>query len=457
MSLLLQAQTYTVQLGAYRLRPHALEAQKNLSCDATLHLVENLYKLWCGNYSDKRAADTKARMLRKLHPDAFVTSYIWPHTETIEAKSPLKQARLFFREGLYEQALAQYERMLIVSPNDSRIRYEYARTLFRLHLYDASEKEFEKVLLANPPSKIASHIRRLLSIIDKKRSLDRFFGSFTIGYTHDDNVDYKTYAPTTRYGSLTFVNDTNRTASSYTRFETALSHLHRTPDYRLVTTLYLYSEFFGNDAYRTDFLSLTSTFTKEWNELTLSLPLSVGRTWLGGGIENDTLSLSPTLSKKTGAHTDIALGGDLLHLDDRTNQERSQRMYGIRTTLRHRQGEGILKAEMAYRHYLKNGGSRLDISRKSASILAQGLYRLYERIWLKLYFGLQKRRYDEIDPLLGYARKDTRTQIDFTLSRELSSKMSVDIGYTKIHNRSNIAAYSYKKNLYQLNLNYTLK
>ncbi|OQX73953.1 MAG: hypothetical protein B6D59_04075 [Campylobacteraceae bacterium 4484_4] len=450
--------TYTVQVGAYRLEFNALDAEKKSACPASLHTISHLHKLWCGKYSSKTEAQRALKKIRTDHHDAFVTHYLSFSSPKSTTENPTELARLFFKEGLYEQALAQYERMLIVSPQNPNIRLGYARTLFRLHLYDAAQREFEKVLLADPPSSIKARIRQLLANIKKSRTIKRFFGSLTLGYSYDNNIDYKTYAPFTRYGSLTFVNDTNSTKASYGRIETALGYLYRTPSYRITTTLYLYSELLHQiDTYKTDYLSLSSNWQKDIGTFTLSLPLALSRTWLAGEAQNDILSLSPTLTKSVTDKTDLSLGADAIYLNDLTDQARSFRMYGIRTNISHRFGRGAVKTGINLRQYTKNGGRRIDISRKSAEALLQGSYRLFAHTWLRLYLDFERRRYEESDPLIGYTRKDTRREINFTLSRELSAKTSVDIGYTTIHNSSNIAAYSYKKELYLLNLNYNLK
>lgn len=92
--------------------------------------------------------------------------------------------------GAYDEAIAAFERVLIIEPNHDRGRLELARAYFEQKAYGPAEAEFDEVLSnRNTPKDVKENILRYKKAIDKTKQKHYFsgFGSFGIGY--DTNIN----------------------------------------------------------------------------------------------------------------------------------------------------------------------------------------------------------------------------------------------------------------------------
>ena len=83
------------------------------------------------------------------------------------------------------------ERVLIVHPENDRVRLEYARGMYLLEDNETAKKEFSQVLEKNPPESVAIKIRRYLALIEKREQLykttSKLYAEAILG--HDSNLN----------------------------------------------------------------------------------------------------------------------------------------------------------------------------------------------------------------------------------------------------------------------------
>lgn len=83
------------------------------------------------------------------------------------------------------------ERVLLVHPDNDRVRLEYARGMYMLEDNDTAKAEFTRVLDSNPPKSVAIKIRRYLDLIAKREELYKTtylaYVQGTVGY--DSNLN----------------------------------------------------------------------------------------------------------------------------------------------------------------------------------------------------------------------------------------------------------------------------
>ncbi len=96
--------------------------------------------------------------------------------------------RSAFEAGEYETALGAFDRMLINNPDNLRIKLETARTYFKLGTMEQASILFNEVLAANPPEKVKLNIKKYLNFIESLKKRHFFNGYLSIGMTRDDNV-----------------------------------------------------------------------------------------------------------------------------------------------------------------------------------------------------------------------------------------------------------------------------
>ena len=93
--------------------------------------------------------------------------------------------------GHLSQGIFALERLLMLQPDNHRIRLELARGYFLLEEYSRARKEFQRVLDTNPPKKVRANIQNFLDLIRLRESLYRttagYYLEFGAGY--DSNVN----------------------------------------------------------------------------------------------------------------------------------------------------------------------------------------------------------------------------------------------------------------------------
>lgn len=90
---------------------------------------------------------------------------------------------------LYENAVAAYERILVVDPDQARARLNLGIANYALGAFTAARQELELLLSVNPPPDIRQKAQRYLERIEGRQGVSRLRGLLSIGLVYDSNVD----------------------------------------------------------------------------------------------------------------------------------------------------------------------------------------------------------------------------------------------------------------------------
>ena len=96
--------------------------------------------------------------------------------------------RSAFEIGNYEMAVMAFERILIASPDENRVKLEIARAYQRLGANDIARQFCHEVLSTNPPPTVEYNIRRFLAYIDSLEQKHFLNGQIVIGVDWNDNI-----------------------------------------------------------------------------------------------------------------------------------------------------------------------------------------------------------------------------------------------------------------------------
>ncbi|MCF6245828.1 MAG: surface lipoprotein assembly modifier [Desulfobacula sp.] len=118
--------------------------------------------------------------------------------------------RSAFETGNYEMAVMAFERILIVSPFEQRVKLEIARSFHRLGANNIAKKYCKEVLDANPPDIVKNNIKNFLSLIDKSEQTHFIDGYLTVGVDWNNNV----WASPSNKTIKTVIGDINLTGPS---------------------------------------------------------------------------------------------------------------------------------------------------------------------------------------------------------------------------------------------------
>lgn len=99
--------------------------------------------------------------------------------------------RSAYETARYEIALAAYERVEMLQPENVRNALELARTQYMLHMYEDAHSGFMKVLSSpNLPDNVRLNVELFTAQIDTQLKKWFFYGSFRAGGTYDSNVNF---------------------------------------------------------------------------------------------------------------------------------------------------------------------------------------------------------------------------------------------------------------------------
>ena len=147
-----------------------LQAQEDISSDNTQEAQQ-------AAMPDQQAAEDKLQELFSQiaqEPDNLDLNFAY--------------ATLATRLGKYDEALASYERMLIINPELHRVKLDMAVVYMHLANYGEARVLFEDVLSADPPESVKNNIDKMLAQIGSAEKRHRFSGAFTAGYNSDSNA-----------------------------------------------------------------------------------------------------------------------------------------------------------------------------------------------------------------------------------------------------------------------------
>ncbi len=133
------------------------------------------------------------------------------HPENIELNFYLGRAA--FESGNFEMAVMAYERILIASPNELRVKLEIARAFHQLGSNNIAKKYCQEVLAADPPANVKNNILVFLAAIDKAEQTHFVTGQLTAGYDWNNNV----WASPSSRTINTVIGDVNLTGTSAVR------------------------------------------------------------------------------------------------------------------------------------------------------------------------------------------------------------------------------------------------
>ncbi|MDA8165730.1 MAG: tetratricopeptide repeat protein, partial [Desulfobacteraceae bacterium] len=111
--------------------------------------------------------------------------------------------RAAFEMHNYEDAIMDYDRILIAHPDSPRVKLELARCHLELGSRELAKQYFKEVLATHPPEAVWQNIQRYLKAIEESERRNFLTGIISVGVQNDDNVRV---APSNTSISLPFSN-----------------------------------------------------------------------------------------------------------------------------------------------------------------------------------------------------------------------------------------------------------
>jgi len=371
--------------------------------------------------------------------------------------------RSAFELGKFQEAYSAFERVLIIQPNHTRARLEFARTLYMLKMYEDAKMEFQKVRNSNVPDPIKQNIDLFLTQIEKATQRHALSQVLMFGIQYDSNVNsvYGTeYLLPTTIGDIAI----NSEKKSDHFFEQMYMANHRydfgdTGGYSWDSTFLLYAQQYDETHSKNiEFSSLTTGPTYAASKYSFSIPLSYERlryaseTYLHAGslgfkytrFLSDTLMFNNAYTYKI--KRNLISGNEK---SDSNIKDVSVGFYKILTD------KSSINSTVTYAEERKdNSGIDVNVAKDKKGLNLTYSYTFNELYKSSIAYLHEESNYKQENALFGSQREDITNNITLALIRTLSKNSSVNVKYTKGNTNSNQAEYQYDKDIYGLNYMY---
>jgi hypothetical protein len=104
-------------------------------------------------------------------------------------------ARSAFSLKKYDEAIAAYERVLIIDPTFNQARYDYARILYLLKQKEKSKEEFNTLLQKNINEETKTKIKEFLEVLNKENKQTAGTAQIVVGFSRSSNVNNGLISP----------------------------------------------------------------------------------------------------------------------------------------------------------------------------------------------------------------------------------------------------------------------
>ncbi|MDD5717179.1 MAG: hypothetical protein PHW64_05190 [Sulfuricurvum sp.] len=358
----------------------------------------------------------------------------------------------------YPAALAAYERVLFLDPENLYNQLELARTQHRLGLLDEAKTNFETIL-ATPDISVNMRktIEYYLASIAKQQQRSFFFLTAKGGFLYDSNVNFGSSDATYTLPSYG-IYPTSTPSSDGAHEETAtLTHLYDVGERGgavIRNKVSLYNRSYTEQ--RTYDMLLFSYYPS------LSYASQNSIYDLIGGVDYFELglnrfykgySLNPRWSyRHTPAlrHIVSFKAGEKNHyvssdLDAKTFDLSGGIEYAPYTAR-------VLRTDLIASRQIKEGGSRRDVSYREYGVNFLYNHQLFPRTLVQINGNLKKRFYDECVPSFLSYRNDTTRYGAINIVQRLNNAVSIEAAANYTRTDSTLSIYSYDKYILSMSL-----
>lgn len=369
--------------------------------------------------------------------------------------------RSAFESGRFEEAIMAYDRILMSTPDASRVKLELARTHLSLGSRELAKQYFKEVLATNPPEQVWKNIEAFLDSIEKSEKKHFVNGTLSIGYAKDDNIRL---APTSDIISIGLYEITLTGPSATPQDDNiysstlVLNHIYKNEDYPFTwkTSATNYNAFYENQYdLNVNYLGLTTGPVFQGEKFLWDLMATTTYIDVEHERYQSSFGLTSTLTRIFTPNIYVTAG---IKYDQKNNYPAPDRdaanfTYNLIPVLV--AGENRFSLTL---------GKEYEIAYNEVNSYDRSSWNLRYDRKLPMNFsmfastGFTNTSYDKIHPLFGVYRSDKIQDLAIGGSRLLWEKptngqaLIGQLSHTYSHSVSNIDLYTYYKNITALTL-----
>ncbi|AFL69811.1 tetratricopeptide repeat protein [Sulfurospirillum barnesii] len=356
----------------------------------------------------------------------------------------------------YDEALAAFDRVLILDPNHVRTKLEIARIYYISGQYEQASVEIKSVLMENLPFDVKNNVESFKANLEQKLTKTAWLASVSIGVIHDSNANNTGMS---QFNYLSFpINSDKEKSDTYMYTSAGLTNIYdigQRGDWLVESNALFYLKM--NRHIQDNNLALVSLSTKPYwtqNAYRIGFPISFDRVYLSGegyakvlqaGMEGTYLideksMLLPSVSLKRTAYSD----DDTLDANAHLWALTYKRSFGDDPI--------ILSIGSSYEKSHKLRGTGLNVDADTWTHKIEASKELMRQLTGSLYYAYEDKDYDVKD--FGFNnphRKDKENTYSASLSYALSKTSSLNAILSYKDQKSTQEPYEYSKKTVGLN------
>lgn len=366
--------------------------------------------------------------------------------------------RSAYEVGEYPMALAAFERVKELDPNNIRNQLELAKTQYRVKLFDESKLQFEEVLKTpGLPENVQKSIEYYLSSIAKQQQRGFFFINARAGLFYDSNVNYGSSSDTYTlpgFGTFSATNPISDTAHEESLNFTHLYDIGNLGGLIVRNDFNLYQRrYFDEHDYDMFLLSYYPALIWNDHHSVYELIGGIDRFSLGGESYYTSYSINPkwTYTLSPTLRQIISLkGGTKRYFEfDELDSHIGEIDFGMEY---YPSARSALRIDLAAERQIKDGGNRIDVNYDQYGATLLYTQQIFPMSIVQLHANLKEREYDEYSNLFQSYRTDTSWYGSFNFIQRINSTISAEIAASYTNTNSTQSVYEYDKYTLSFNL-----
>ena len=366
-------------------------------------------------------------------------------------------ANLAVKMGKTEEAIATYERMLILNPELARVKLDLALLLMRTGGHDQARTLFKEVLATNPPAQVERNIRMMLTRLDKAQKKHNFSMILGVGANYDRNANSASSSGNVEFFGVPIPLDDSSQAQADTEKFAMMNAKHTyilpTPKQHTINT-----EAMVYKGYRQKFSNLETSMFSIKTGVTYNMPSIRSRAGFDVGYSNVQLGHHNYLDtvKYTGRFTHILHPKVMVtaQLDRERRrfhnspvsslfEDRNGRAHGQKLTLNIPVNN---KNQLAISAAFRQERTRQKYYDNNQSSVQMSYTRSFKDGWFFNATGLMKKaQYKGIDVSVNptLVRTDLEKTYTLALGKKLTDNLTASLSYQNKEVNSNIETYKF--------------
>ena len=383
-----------------------------------------------------------------------------------------------YSKGNYKEAIAAFDRVLIIDENNHRARLELARTYLALNMLEASKAEFEVVLSSNPPDDVKININKFLKLIDQKTKKHKWQLLASIGFGKDSNVnsspqesDVINYLSVTSPGfDPSGFNSTGEIDSWYLNEALDLSHIYQkraTAKYSWNNNIQIVNQnnkgTTGNikhSDYDFLFINISTALGYRYKQYKTLLPIYYTDLTYGGDNILKTVGFKPSLTYSVNRNMFLNLRSNYYQkrYTDSVNTGKDSNFFDYSADLNYVKGMHLFSLKLTNADESKVNKNSSDNFIDKKVFTYDISYKLKYFSWITgVSYKNSTSDFQDTIVALNTKREDDFTSYTFNITKSVNKKLDVRFNITSSENSSNYEPSSYKKNAVGLTATYKFK